>query len=144
MVGWVSGGANGLRDYMRRREFIALLGTSILPWTLAARAQQGRKITRIGVLWHAGSAEEEREYLTVLVKAFGDLGYIEGKNIEFLHKFPAEQLDRYPALGKELVDSNVDVIIAVSPAGAVTLKKLTSTIPIVFVIMPDPIAAGLV
>ena len=96
------------------------------------------------MLWHAGSAEEEREHLTVLVKAFDDLGYIEGKNIEFLHKFPTEQIDRYPILGKELIDSNVDVIIAVSPAGAVMLKRLTSTIPIVFVIMPDPIAAGLV
>jgi putative tryptophan/tyrosine transport system substrate-binding protein len=129
---------------MRRRDFIAFLGTFALPWTRSAKAQSGRKIARVGVLWHAGSAEEEREYLTVLVKAFGDLGYIEGKNIEFLHKYPAEQLDRYPILGKELVDSNVNVLIAVSPAGAVTLKKLTSTIPIVFVIMPDPIGAGLV
>jgi len=129
---------------MKRREFIALLATSALPWTRSAMAQSGRKIARVGVLWHAGSAEEEREYLTVLVKAFADLGYIEGKNIEFLHKYPTEQIDRYPILGKELIDSNVDVIIAVSPAGAVMLKKLTSTILIVFVIMPDPIAAGLV
>jgi putative tryptophan/tyrosine transport system substrate-binding protein len=129
---------------MKRRDFITFLAGSALPWTRFAKAQSGRKIARVGVLWHAASAEEEREYLTVLVKAFGDLGYIEGKTIEFLHKFPAEQLDRYPALGKELIDSNVDVIIAVSPAGAVTLKKLTSTIPIVFVIMPDPISAGLV
>jgi putative ABC transport system substrate-binding protein len=129
---------------MKRREFIAFLATSALPWTRSAKAQSGRKIARVGVLWHAGSAEEEREYLTVLVKAFADLGYIEGKTIEFLHKFPAEQIDRYPILGKELVDSNVDVIIAVSPAGAITLKKLTSTIPVVFVIMPDPIAAGVI
>src|SRR5215831_20127321 len=129
---------------MKRREFIAFLATCTLPWTRLAKAQSGRKIARVGVLWHAGSAEEEREYLTVLVKAFSDLGYVEGKTIEFFHKFPAEQIDRYPTLGKELVDSNLDVIIAVSPAGAVTMKRLTSTIPIVFVIMPDPIAAGLV
>jgi putative ABC transport system substrate-binding protein len=129
---------------MRRREFIAFLGISALPWTRFAKAQSGRKIARVGVLWHAGSAEEEREYLTVLVKAFADLGYIEGKNVEFLHKFPAEQIDRYPTLARELVDSSVDVVIAVSPAGAITLKRLTSTIPVVFVIMPDPIAAGLI
>jgi putative ABC transport system substrate-binding protein len=129
---------------MRRREFIALLGTSTLPWTLPANAQSGRKIARIGVLWHAGSAEEEREYLTVLVKAFGDLGYIEGKNVEFLHRFPAEQLGRYPILARELVDSNVDVAIAVSPPGAVAFKQITSTIPIVFVIVTDPISLGLV
>jgi putative ABC transport system substrate-binding protein len=128
---------------MRRREFIALLGTSALPWTIPAEAQSGRKIARIGVLWHAGSAEEEREYLTVLVKAFSDLGYIGGKNVEFLHKFPAEQLDRYPILAKELVESNVDVAIAVGPPGAVALKQITSTIPVVFVIVPDPIGLGL-
>src|SRR5215813_15235660 len=98
---------------MRRRDFIAFLFTLALPLTGSAKAQPSRKIARIGVLWHAGSAEEEREYLTVLVKAFSDLGYTEGKNVEFLHKFPAEQADRYPVLGKELVDSNLDVIIAV-------------------------------
>jgi putative ABC transport system substrate-binding protein len=129
---------------MRRREFIALLGTSALPWTLTAKAQSGRKIARIGVLWHAGSAEEEREYLTVLIKAFSDLGYIEGKNVEFLHKFPAEQIDRYPILARELVESNVDVAIAVAVPGAVALKQITSTIPVVFVVVPDPIGLGLV
>jgi putative tryptophan/tyrosine transport system substrate-binding protein len=129
---------------MRRREFIALLGASALPWMLPARAQSNRKIARVGVLWHAGNVEEEREYLTVLVKAFSDLGYIEGKNVEFLHKFPAEQLDRYPALARELVESNVDVAIAVSPPGAVALKQITSTIPVVFVVVPDPVGFGLV
>jgi putative ABC transport system substrate-binding protein len=127
---------------MRRREFIALLGT--VPWTLPVRAQSGRKIAKIGVLWHAGSAEEEREYLTVLVKAFSDLGYIEGTNVEFLHKYPAEQPDRYPVLARELVESNVDVAIAVTSNGAVALKQITSTIPVVFVIVPDPIGLGVV
>jgi putative tryptophan/tyrosine transport system substrate-binding protein len=129
---------------MRRREFIALLGASALPWTLPAKAQSGRKIARIGVLWHAGNAEEEREYLTVLVKAFSDLGYIEGKNVEFLHRFPAEQLDRYPVLARELVESHVDVAIAVSSPGTVALKQITSTFPVVFVLVPDPIGLGLV
>ena len=69
---------------------------------------------------------------------------IEGKNVEFLHKFPAEQIDQYPILAKELVESNIDVAIAVPPASAVALKQITNTIPIVFVIMPDPIGSGLV
>jgi putative ABC transport system substrate-binding protein len=129
---------------MRRRNFIALLGTSALQWMFATKAQPGRKVARIGVLWHAGTAEEERDYLTVLVKAFSDLGYVEGKNVEFLHKFPAEQIDRYPVLARELVESDVDVAIAVPPAAAFALKQITSTIPVVFVIMPDPIGSGLV
>jgi putative ABC transport system substrate-binding protein len=127
---------------VRRREFIALLGSSALPWTGPAAAS--RKIARVGVLWHAGSAEEEREYLTVLVKAFSELGYVEGKNIEFLHKFPAEQINRYSILAKELTENDVDVAIAVSPAAAVALKQITSMIPVVFVLNPDPVSSGLV
>jgi putative tryptophan/tyrosine transport system substrate-binding protein len=136
--------ANHLRGHMRRREFITLLGISALPWTPPAKAQSNRKIARVGVLWHAGNAEEEHEYLTVLVKAFSDLGYVENKNVVFLHKFPAEQLDQYPILARELVESNVDVAIAVVPPGAVALKRSTSTIPVVFVLVPDPIGFGLV
>jgi putative ABC transport system substrate-binding protein len=96
------------------------------------------------VLWHAGSAEEEDVYLSVLVKAFNDLGYVEGKNIHLEHRFPAENPDRYRTLGQELIDAKPDAIVAVTLAGAVALKQLTSTIPIVFVLVPDPIASGLV
>jgi putative tryptophan/tyrosine transport system substrate-binding protein len=127
---------------MRRREFIALLGASTLPWTRSAKAQPKGKIARIGVLWHAGSAEEEREFLTMLVKGFSDLGYVEGKNVEFLHKFPAEQLDRFTILAKELVESNVDVAIATETTGAVAFKQVTSTTPICHRGGPDWVRTG--
>jgi len=78
------------------------------------------------------------------VKAFNDLGYIEGKNIHLDHRFPAEKPERFRALARELVDEKPDAIIAVTAIGAVDVKKLTSTIPIVFVIVPDPIGLGLV
>ncbi len=133
------GGANS----MRRREFIALLGASTLSWIRLAIAEPNRNI-RIGVLWHAGSAEQEREYLTVLVKAFNDLGYIEGKNVEFLHKFPAEQPDRFPVLARELVESHVDIVIATETTGAVAFKQIATSTPIVFAIVSDPIGFGLV
>jgi putative tryptophan/tyrosine transport system substrate-binding protein len=96
------------------------------------------------VLWHAGSAEEEDVYLSVLVKAFNDLGYVEGKNIRLDHRFPAENPERFRILAQELVDAKPDAIIAVASFGAVELKKLTGTIPIVFVLMPDPVGFGLV
>jgi len=65
-----------------RRQFISALGGVVLAWPLAARAQQSSsKIPVVGVLWHAGSAEEEDVYLSVLRKAFNDLGYVEGKTI---------------------------------------------------------------
>jgi hypothetical protein len=61
---------------MRRRTFINVLGGALATWSVTARAQQSsNKIPVVGVLWHAGSAEEEDVYLSVLVKAFNDLGY---------------------------------------------------------------------
>jgi putative tryptophan/tyrosine transport system substrate-binding protein len=130
---------------MRRREFIILLGGGTVAWPLAARAQQSsNKIPVVGVLWHASSAKEEDVYLSVLVKAFNELGYIDGKNILLDHRFPAENPDRFRELARELVDEKPDVIIAVSPFGTFELKKLTDTIPIVFVLIADPVGFGLV
>jgi len=129
---------------MRRREFITLLGGAVVACPLAARAQQTKNIPTVGVLWHAGSAEEEDVYLSVLVKAFNDLGYVEGKNIHFDHRFPAENPDRFRTLAQQLVDEKPDVIIAVSVLGAIDVKKLADTIPIVFVIVADPVGMGLV
>jgi putative ABC transport system substrate-binding protein len=127
-----------------RREFMALVSGAVA-WPLAARAQPSlSKIPSVGVLWHAGSAEEEEVYLSVLRKAFNDLGYVEGKNIRFEHRFPAEQPDRFRSLARELVEIKPNVIIAVTALGGMELKKLTSTIPIVFVLAADPIGFGFV
>ncbi|MGM4877786.1 ABC transporter substrate-binding protein [Bradyrhizobium sp. 956_D2_N1_5] len=131
---------------MRRRDFIRLVGMSpALP--LVARAQQGAtrgRVAKIGVLWHAGSAEEEKVYLDILTKAFNDLGYVQGKNVVFLHRFPGEQQERFRSLARELVESNPDVIVAITSQGAVALKQTTSTIPVVFAIAPDPVGTALV
>jgi putative ABC transport system substrate-binding protein len=107
-------------------------------------AQQSKNTPKVGVLRHARSVEEEDVYLSVLVKALNDLGYVEGKNIHLDHRFPAENPDRFRTLAQELIDAKPGAIIAVTVAGAVALKKLTSTIPIVFVLVPDPIGFGLV
>src|SRR6266851_10385780 len=102
---------------MKRREFITLLGGAAASWPLVVHAQRSGKVAKIpiiGVLWHAGSAEEEEIYLSVLRKAFNDLGYVEGKNIELEHRFPAEQPDRFRTFARELVERKVDAIIAVT------------------------------
>jgi putative tryptophan/tyrosine transport system substrate-binding protein len=127
---------------MKRRQFI--IGGAAAAWPLAARGQQSKNIPTVGVLWHASSAEEEDVYLSVLVKAFNDLGYVEGKNIHLDHRFPAENPDRFRTLARELVDKKPDVIIAVTSRGAVELKNLTGTIPIVMTLNADPVGTGLV
>lgn len=95
------------------------------------------------MLWHAADANEEGLYLAVLTSAFHDLGYIEGKNIEFDHRFAAEQPERFYALARELAESRVDVIVAVTGLGAKAAKQATRTIPIVIVADPDPVGNGL-
>jgi putative tryptophan/tyrosine transport system substrate-binding protein len=124
---------------MRRREFITLLGGAAVAWPLAAQAQQSKNIPTVGVLWHAGSAEEEDVYLSVLVKAFNDLGYVEGKNIHLEHRFPAEIPERFRILAQELVDLKPDAIVAVTNLDTAEVKRTTSTIPIVFVLTQDPV-----
>jgi putative ABC transport system substrate-binding protein len=130
---------------MRRREFIRGIAGSTVAWPLAVRSQQASsKIPLVGVLWHAGSAEDEDVYLSVLVKALRDLGYVEGKTIHLDQRFPAENPELFRKLGQELVDARPAILIAITELGAVTLKDLTSSIPIVFVFVADPIGFGLV
>ena len=129
---------------MRRREFITLLGGTAAAWPLPSRAQQRKAMPRVGVLWHAANAKQEEEYLGALTKAFHELGYLEGKNIELDHRFPAEQPERFRAMAQELVESKVDVIVAVTGLGAKEAKRATGTIPIVIVADPDPVGNGLV
>jgi hypothetical protein len=113
---------------MRRRQFIKIIGGAAAAWPLAAPAQQSsNKIPVVGVLWHAGSAEEEDVYLSVLVKAFHDLGYDRGRNIHFDHRFPAENPERFQTLARELVDAKPDVNRSPQPAShAIVLIGLDS------------------
>lgn len=128
---------------MLRREYITLLIGAQVIWTRAVRAQPLKKPPRVGILWHAGSAEEEDFYLRILTKAFSDLGYVEGKTIELEHCFPAEQPERFRTLARNLVESKVDVIVAVAGIGGKEAKQATNTIPIVLVVDQDPVGNGL-
>lgn len=119
-------------------------GAAVLAAPLASQAQSVRKVPRIGVLWHAGTAEEERIPLGALVQGFRKLGYLEGRNVVFEHRFPNEQPERFVALAHELVQLNVDVFIAVTRQAALAAQKATDTIPIVFMVVPDPVGSKLV
>jgi putative tryptophan/tyrosine transport system substrate-binding protein len=129
---------------MQRRDFITLVGGIAAAWSLAARAQQPGKIPRIGVLWHAASAEQEGSNFRSLVKGFGDLGYAEGRDIILEHRFPDEMPDRFKSMAAELVSSNVDVLIAVGDNAASYAKDASTTIPVVFALVADPVGSKLV
>ena len=128
---------------MRRREFITLLGAFTLP--LAAHAQQPtKKIPRVGVLWHAGSAEEEAIYLGALVEGLKGLGYIDGKTIALEHRFPNEIPERFVSLAAELAALKPEVLVAVTRPAAMAAQRATTTIPTVFIVVPDPVGMKLV
>jgi putative ABC transport system substrate-binding protein len=130
---------------MRRRDFLKVICASGMALPSTAWSQQpSGKIPVVGVLWHAGSAEEEDVFLEVVEKAFQDLGYVQGKNIRLEHRFPAEKPERFRILAQELVEAKCDALMAATGFGAVELRNATSTIPIVFVQVPDPVGVGLV
>jgi putative tryptophan/tyrosine transport system substrate-binding protein len=129
---------------MKRRKFITVLGGAAATWPLAARAQQLQKIPTVGVLWHAGSADQEGPYYTAMLEGFDTVGYKVGQTIRLEHRFPNEILDRFKTMAAELIASKVDVLVGVGVAASLVVKNATATIPVVFTLAPDPVAAKLV
>jgi putative ABC transport system substrate-binding protein len=124
-----------------RRAFIAALGGTAA-WPVVARGQAQKRIPKVGVLWHAASAEEETPYFGSLLEGFRNLGYGEGR-ITLKHRFPNEKPDLFASMAAELVSLNPDVLVAVGGA-APYAKKATASIPIVFMYVPDPVGSNLV
>ena len=125
---------------MRRRDFIAVIVTAAFSWSLSVRAEEPTKIARIGFLGLApASASASR--VEALQAGLRDLGWIEGKNIEFEFRW-AERVDQLPDLVAELVRMNVDIIFAPSSTFVEPARKATRTIPIVFAIHADPVGLG--
>ncbi len=129
---------------MDRRHFIRLAGgAAAVFWRRATCAQEGEKIPKVGVLWHAASPEAQASSFRSLAKGFTDLGYVEGRII-FDHRFPQDMPDRLKSMAAQLVASNLDALIAVGDNAAAYAKGATTTVPIVFILVADPIAAKLV
>src|SRR5436190_14305794 len=129
---------------MKRRDFITLLGGFAVSSPLAAHAQRPKTLPKVGVLWHAGSAEEEAIYLRALNQGFSNLGYVEGKSIVLEHRFPDERPERFISMADELASIPVDVLVAVTQPAALAAARATRKIPIVFTHVPDPVRSKLV
>jgi putative ABC transport system substrate-binding protein len=130
---------------MQRREFITLLGGATVGWPLAARAQQGERLRRIGVLM--GFAEDDPETIVRVAKFRQELerlGWSEGRNVRIDYRFTAARADQFQVLAKELVALQPDVILAHATGIAAALQRETRAIPIVFVNVSDPIGAGFI
>src|SRR5262245_39712386 len=102
--------SKGDDQMITRRGLLVVLTAGSLSTALPAFAQQRARSPKIGVLWHAGSAEEEKIPLGGLVEGFKDLGYVDGRNIVLEHRFPNEQPERFFTLAAELVQIKVDVL----------------------------------
>ncbi|HJZ34225.1 MAG TPA: ABC transporter substrate-binding protein [Hyphomicrobiaceae bacterium] len=128
---------------LRRREFITLLGGAAA-WPLAARAQQGERVRRVGVLayWAADDAEG-RARLAAFTQALNQLGWSEGRNLRTDTRWTkADDVHRHAA---ELVALAPDVIVAATGTATVApLLQATRSVPIVFVVVIDPVGAGFV
>jgi putative tryptophan/tyrosine transport system substrate-binding protein len=126
---------------MNRREFTITVGG--LVFSCGAVAQQ-RRVQRIGVLWHAGNTEEEKTPLGALVDGLRDVGYIDGQTMTLDNRFPNEEPARFKLLAAELVASRPDILVTVTRQAAIAAKQETTSIPIFFLSVPDPVESGLV
>jgi putative ABC transport system substrate-binding protein len=129
---------------MRRRDFITLLGGAAA-WPLAARAQQGDRVRRIGVLM---SLDEDypgaKPNVSAFTQALADLGWTDGRNVRIDLRWAGPDINRIRALAQELVGLQPDIILATSTPVTVAVQRETRTIPIVFTNLSDPVASGLV
>jgi putative ABC transport system substrate-binding protein len=129
---------------MRRREFIALLGCTAA-WPLAARAQQGDRVRRIGVL--ISGDENDPVYksrASAFTQALADFGWTDGRNVRMDLRWASPDISRIRALAQELVGLQPDIILANGTLETVALQRETRTIPIVFASVADPVVSGIV
>jgi len=130
---------------MRRREFITLLGGATA-WPIAARAQQGEQMRRIGVLPGGQDTDDPRSQPNVaaFLKALQQLGWTDGRNVKIEYRWPAANADKTRQHAAELVALAPDVILAIGTPSLASLLQATRTVPIVFVAASDPVGAGYV
>jgi putative ABC transport system substrate-binding protein len=128
---------------LKRREFIALLGSAAAAWPLAGRAQQ-RAMPVVGWL-RVGSPNQAPHLVHALRRGLAETGFVEGQNVTIESRFAENRNDRFRALADDLVRAQVDVIVVPgTTAGALAAQAATKTIPIVFMIGSDPVEIGLV
>jgi putative ABC transport system substrate-binding protein len=128
-----------------RREFITLLGGAAAVWPLAARAQQGDRVRRIGVLIASDENDPEVKLrYSAFTQALASLGWTNGRNVRIEFRSAGGDINRIRGLAQELVGLQPDIIVTGATPETVALQRETQTIPIVFAGTVDPVASGIV
>jgi putative tryptophan/tyrosine transport system substrate-binding protein len=130
---------------MRRREFITLLGGAAAAWPRAARAQQRERMRRVGV-FAPGTADdpEHKARDAAFLQGLSELGWIVGRNLRIDYRWGAGDYERFRAMAAELIALAPDVILAQGTSTVTALQKTSSTVPIVFANVTDPVGSSLV
>ncbi|TMK76104.1 MAG: ABC transporter substrate-binding protein, partial [Actinobacteria bacterium] len=127
-----------------RRAFLGGLAGGLLAAPLTAEGQQPGRVARIGYL-AANLAVADPRTREAFLQGLRDLGYVEGRNLLIEYRDAAGKTERFPALAAELVALKVDVIVAAGGTlAALAAKQATTTLPIVFAAVGNPVAEGLV
>jgi putative ABC transport system substrate-binding protein len=133
-----------MRICLRRREFIAALGGAAA-WPFAARAQQGERVRRVGVLMNTVADDPESPVnLAAFLQGLQESGWTPGRNVRIDYRWGGVDVDRVRSYATELVALAADIILAVGGTIAEALQQATRTAPIVFVSTTDPVGRGLV
>jgi putative ABC transport system substrate-binding protein len=128
---------------IKRREFIAGLGA--VAWPVVARAQQGDRVRRIGVLMPGIENDpEQKRRISAFAQALAVLGWTDGRNMRIDLRWGGADINRIRALAQELAALQPDIILPSTTPATVALQRETRTIPIVFVTVGDPVASGIV
>ena len=129
---------------MRRREFIIIFGAAAA-WSISGHAQQGERMRRVGVLMpFPENAPITRGFLTTFTLALERFGWVEGKNIRIDFRFAAGDPTLFKTYAAELIGLSPDAILASTLQVVEVLRQQTHTIPIVFVLVVDPVGQGFV
>jgi putative ABC transport system substrate-binding protein len=128
---------------IRRREFIALLGSTAATWPSAARAQQPAKLPFIGFMGQT-TRSVAGEWTAAFVQRLRELGWIDGHNVAIEYRWGEGRDERFAEIAAEFVRLKVDVIVTSGTSQVLAAKRVTSVIPIVFATAGDPVGTGLV
>ena len=129
---------------MQRREFITLLGGAAAAWSFAARAQQPDRVRRIGVLIGAADSPNVQALFGAFLQVLGQLGWTDGRNLRIDFRTGGGNAEAIRKYATELVALVPDVIFTVGSSTMGPLLQATSTVPIVFTIVPDPVGSGFI